>query len=385
MVLISCCKYCDSRKNLTLCTSCKVTPYCSGSHQEADKPNHEPLCKEVWKYTNDHQCLQGEWPICPGQGHLTYYEKRIRNSPAGSAIGKGPFEDHVDLFWKSEGTYDYIGGRVGLMQTLCQINTYEAIQSAAEHAKGILRLTRSDSLSTWAFYPACLLRLGRDQEAYDTLKWYATVDPRSSILSWTSDNPDRNSPTLPFLDIEGADAFESVEYMDLAALDLCRLVNMALLKFRILLDLDRLVSTHVLEEITPALPVEVVQMIRYHVASHGIVRQRIHAMSTPSIVVFRKQLIAQSYALFMDVDRANNHFWPGLTGPRKYFEDITSEHIAAGCEAEALVELPFVREAWKETPGAISLVKRMSEERGSSLRVACLGLSQDAFATTSEH
>ncbi|KAI5357195.1 hypothetical protein Slin14017_G125160 [Septoria linicola] len=48
--------------------------------------------------------------------------------------------------------------------------------------------------------PALMLQLGKDQEAYDFMKWYGT--------SGSDDHYDWSNMDLPFLDLQGEDAFE---------------------------------------------------------------------------------------------------------------------------------------------------------------------------------
>ncbi|KAF5120840.1 hypothetical protein E5D57_013176 [Metarhizium anisopliae] len=79
--------------------------------------------------------------------------------------------------------------------------------------------------------PALYIRLGRDQAAYDFMKWYATTgqDPR---YNW-------GDIDLPFLDIKDGDVLESPAGMWTDEwLDLSHCSAVVLVKVRVLLDIQ---------------------------------------------------------------------------------------------------------------------------------------------------
>ena len=402
MALTSRCQYwnCKVPSNLMLCSSCKVTPYCSRSHQSADHQFHEYNCKAVQRTIGHHDCLEKRQRNrgrhndiaclsprqldCYGERHLYCFEQCIRNFSEGSIIvSASPIEDHVDQFWKCSGALDYLVARIAALGYMEALNTYEAVHAASEHARVILRLTRSGLGGTWDKFPTLLMRLGRDQEAYDALKWYATVNPRDDY-QWTPDNrgnKDRNDPSLPFLDIKNADAFEPVDYMNFVQLSLHQIANITLLKFKLLLDIERLANTYVLEEITPSLPVDIIEMIRYHVVSGDIFRTKIRIMTTEKIFHLKERLTTQCYGLFMDVHRANEYFWETLIrggSPWEGWEGYLRDYPVASKD-EAIMTFIRVGDAWRETPGVLTPVRRMYEMAGLS-PAACSEFSADGLA-----
>lgn len=80
--------------------------------------------------------------------------------------------------------------------------------------------------------PAMLLRLDRDQECYDFMKWYATVGQEGDY--------DWGDMDLGFLDVKDANVFESVEPFVNKYSDLCFVVNITLLKIKLLIDIQNL-------------------------------------------------------------------------------------------------------------------------------------------------
>ncbi|RBQ78845.1 hypothetical protein FVER53590_13532 [Fusarium verticillioides] len=84
---------------------------------------------------------------------------------------------------------------------ILNVRTGEAVEIALEESLDMLRLCRGDNLGVRSQIPALYLRLGRDQEAYGFIKWYAAKG--DSMYNWSD-------MSLPFLDLEGEGAFEAV-------------------------------------------------------------------------------------------------------------------------------------------------------------------------------
>ncbi|SPN99941.1 uncharacterized protein DNG_02793 [Cephalotrichum gorgonifer] len=69
-----------------------------------------------------------------------------------------------------------------------------AVEMATDHLMDVLRKLRSDHTGVWQHVPADLVRLGREQDTYDFMKWYATMplEPDYDPDDWSA----------PFLNIE---------------------------------------------------------------------------------------------------------------------------------------------------------------------------------------
>ncbi|KAJ9144361.1 hypothetical protein NKR19_g6465 [Coniochaeta hoffmannii] len=65
-----------------------------------------------------------------------------------------------------------MSARNDLMTALLNIHTGEAIDADLAHGLDMLRLCRGDNLGVRDKISALYLRLGRDQDAFDFLKWY---------------------------------------------------------------------------------------------------------------------------------------------------------------------------------------------------------------------
>lgn len=85
------------------------------------------------------------------------------------------FETSVGHFWGIVDTRDYMRARFGHLDALLEVKTAEAVQTALDHLMDMHRLCRGDNMGLRNYTPFVLLRLGKDQESYDFMKWYATT------------------------------------------------------------------------------------------------------------------------------------------------------------------------------------------------------------------
>ena len=90
---------------------------------------------------------------------------------------------------------------IDMMSAILNVRTGEAVEAALGHALEMLRLCRGDNQGVRSYVSALYLRLGRDQEAYDFINWYATV-PDEKYEWYNTD--------LPYPDLHNQDAFEPV-------------------------------------------------------------------------------------------------------------------------------------------------------------------------------
>src|SRR5204863_8640658 len=122
----------------------------------------------------------------------------------------------------------YMRRRYALVGALLKVKTPEAVAAALQHLMDMLRLCRSDNMGVRDLVPALFLRLGKDQECYDFVKWYATTG-QDSDYDW-------GDMSLPFLNVKDADVFEPVDVFTGRYIHLSHSVSVALIKVRLLLD-----------------------------------------------------------------------------------------------------------------------------------------------------
>jgi ribonuclease HI len=228
---------------------------------------------------------------------------------------------------------------------LLKVDNADAIEQALDHYTDMLRLCRTDNLGVRDIVPGLLLRLGREQECYDFIKWWATVA--------LDDNYDWSDTTLPYLDTRDADAFEPVDMITKGA-SLSHLVMLTLLKLRLRLDLEDSWRS------------------RYGFGSawtHGIdrpigklVRSRVrHIEPNQSIGGTIKSLERQYRTLCQAVNDANPYFWDALVDEGEegatMFPYYSHGSLEEGSMEEAQVAVYQCRPAWQESGDALVLVE----------------------------
>ncbi|KAL8718587.1 MAG: hypothetical protein Q9225_004289 [Loekoesia sp. 1 TL-2023] len=339
MSLISCCVFCGASKGLLRCAACKVTPYCSRDHQVSDRDQHAPVCEKVER----------------ARAKVDHKEKVLRDEPGdGPSTSANPFETSVGHFGRILPTHDYICARYTLVKAILEIKTFDAADSAAEHIRDMLRLCRSDHMGFRDLLPALYLRLGRDQEAYDSIKWYETTDD-SSIYDW--DDMD-----LPYLDIVNADVFESPQYLGEKYPSLANLVCVDLLKVKMLLDLKNLQKSAFLKD--TRLPQELIDRIRYFIPLSNIIRNNAKIMSTTNYHPRMRELFGQAGFLYETVNLFNPHFWPALVDPETHLQ-ARPDTCSTGSKQEMQMVLQHCFDSWNETPEAIDFIKTQIELKAS--------------------
>ncbi|OTA58352.1 hypothetical protein K449DRAFT_415824 [Hypoxylon sp. EC38] len=264
---------------LLVCSGCKVVHYCGAEHQKEHRPKHKAACKS----------------IIESRAKLEKEEATLRAHPGDIFLPANVFENGVGRFWGLIETRDYMNARFAAADDLLQINTIKAVEKALAHFQDMLRLCRSDNLGVRDIVPGLLLRLGREQECYDFLKWWAVVNDEHHYKG----RYDFGDVSLPYLDIRGADAFEAVDAFA-SHLSLSQLVILTLLKLRLYLDM---------KSYDPSWPPPSTEFMR---PIGEIVQKKVRTISVLDVLEIPESLKDQYQALFIMVHGTNPHFWDAL-------------------------------------------------------------------------
>lgn len=212
----------------------------------------------------------------------------------------------------------------------------------------MIRLCRSDNMGVRDIIPGLLLRLNKDQECYDFIKWWAVIRHDSHY--------DYGDTDLPYLNIKNADVFESPERFCDQFPNLSHLTYLCLLKIKLLFEVMRLEQCTA--SLGPAIPREILDLIESSIPQSPAVRKSREIMSGDSDV--RKTMIdkleMQIGEIFDSVARANQYFWVVLIQDDYDFSE-TPEYYTAGSVEEMVLVMRHSYEAWAETPGAIDFIK----------------------------
>ncbi|KAL2071711.1 hypothetical protein VTL71DRAFT_12946 [Oculimacula yallundae] len=327
--LTSSCPTCLKTDKLLRCQGCKVMFYCSKEHQTADRSAHKTACNAVKKAGIK----------CNAE------ETKLRNHPGDFMTPANPFENAVGRFWGILDTRDYMRSKYGVVEALLKIKTRVAVQEALTHVLDILRLNRSDNMGVRSAAPALFLRLGKDQECYDFIKWWATCDPDGTY--------DWGDMTLPYLSTKDADPLESEDIFSDAYGDLSITSSVVLIKLRLLMEVKSLQNSTLLRS---KIPSELVKDIQDGIAGPILARYKNIMSSAEQRSVVIKNLESQVDKLYKDIAKMNPHFWPAVVNPGAHLT-ARPEYSSRGTKEEMQISLQQCYDAWAETPGAIDFIR----------------------------
>jgi hypothetical protein len=159
-----------------------------------------------------------------------------------------------------------------------------------------------------------MLRLGKDQECYDFVKWWSVVSEQSDY-DWGDMN-------LPFLDIMNADVFEPCDQFCQArhTLELRHAVSLILLKIKLLLELTALDNSTL--AVGAKEPREILNTIRPYILHRPLITEKLSIMSRDTHASEINRLAAQVNALYVEISEMNRHFWSSLNE----FTTLGSKH-----------------------------------------------------------
>lgn len=340
------CEVCQRRDNVFRCSACRAVYYCGRDCQMEDRQGHKIPCKLLRKALIrcelEEQKLR-EWP-----GDL--------DSPANA------FEEDVGHFWRNMATRPYMVARFDLAHIM--MDSYgtpggpgELVQTILDHYLDMLRLSRSDDLRVREIIPGLYIRLGRDQDAYDFIKWFATVEK----------NPDYEwgNVDLPFLDIKDADVFEEPlqrAWTVTTFLDMSHAVVLLLIKVRILLDLQAIQNTSI--ALTGVIPPEITGIICGKLVRRDVVFRHRGLLSRPEkIAPLIKRIKTQVRVIYSAVGKYNPHFWNLMVNDpdAAVLRRPVFDGYAQRSEEEALFILGYTFAAWYETPGAVKMLRDLAK------------------------
>ncbi|KAL9004491.1 MAG: hypothetical protein Q9188_002693 [Gyalolechia gomerana] len=159
--------------------------------------------------------------------------------------------------------------------------------------------------------------------------------------------------SLPFLDTTKADVFESPGYLCGKYPSLTNTVCVALLKIRLMMDLEALGNVALLGG---KLPQELLDRVKDFVPRSEIIRKNNKVMSSTDHTYQLGMLCLQLDNLFSAITKANKHLLPALINPGENL-GAQPEAYSMGSKQEMQLKLQYWFDAWNETPGAIDFVK----------------------------
>ncbi|KAH7256172.1 hypothetical protein BKA59DRAFT_521450 [Fusarium tricinctum] len=317
------------------CTDCMVARYCSAAHEALDRNRHKKGCKIV---KNTRRILDMEHDI-------------LRCELADASTSESIFGDDLGYLW-----CDYMNARYDMVYSLLQEfgTNVEAVNEALDNLVDMLRLPRRQYMVVQNIVPHLYLRLNRDQEAYDFLKWYATTVTESEY-NWEDIFPD--------LDVKDADVLEKPldVWLNRKFFTLDHVVAVTLIKVRTLLNLqDAQNSFRVLKG---TMPPEIIEMIRGQLIGSVLQsRPEILRRTTEEISTLIQTMKGQIIALYKSVHSCNPHFWRLMLNNKTTPVPLRGGQYSIGTENHAYETLNYCWSSWVETHGALGLMKDLNEK-----------------------
>lgn len=275
-------------------------------------------------------------------------KQALIDHPGHFRMEAAPFVNSVGRFWDILNTRDYMRARLVLANKMEMIHTVESAEGQLEHYMDMLRLSRGDNMGIRNVVPGLMLRLDKDQECYDFIKWWSLVHktPRD----------DWGVTDMPYLDIKNADVFEPVDYSNQRFYDLCHSTCLIILKIKLLLDLEKLQQST--SYLGTKVPREILDLIQTYILQSPILRENPQLTSEDGEKLAARvdDLKAQIDGLFDMIHIENKHFWPALADPDLHLQARPKEYIP-GSLSEVDFCLQYTYSAMTETPGALDFIK----------------------------
>ncbi|KAJ6648427.1 Rho GTPase-activating protein gacZ [Pseudolycoriella hygida] len=328
--LVPYCPICETKNKLLRCQGCMVVFYCCREHQVVDRKRHKRLCNAI---NRTRTRLENE-------------ERRLREK----TFPENVFEKSFGFFWKIFITRDYMRARNTYVETLLQVNSYEAVKTSLYHLIEMLNLCRGDDLGLRFLIPALFIRLDKDQECYDFIKWHITTGSKANYNYF-----DMNQP---FLDVKDADVFEPVQRFIRRYSSIEYAVALMLIKMKLLADIKFLHNCNILSYGDHRLPPEIIDHIRKEGAGRIAIKRKDILRSTDQEKLIVK-LEMQLQKLFQYVNKSNKYVWPGFLNPKGYLEAITPIIDSWGSEEHAIQIVQYYYQAFVETTGSNKMIREM--------------------------
>ena len=275
------------------------------------------------------------------------------------------FETSAGHFWGLVETRPYMSARLALVVANLNLKTFDAVKAALEHSMELLRLCRRDNMGVRYMVPHMMLRLSRDQDCYDFVKWWVQICEPGETHDW-------DDLTLPYLDENNADVYESVDYLcvnefpEFASFFLSHLIAVTLLKVRLLTSLNSYKASALIHKIRldpehtngeEQLPTKIVNQVRAEVLG-GVMIENLKGREPAGMI---EDLNVQILQLYETVHNTNKHFWPALLKPGNHLKARPLVHTHGGME-DMQINLRHSYDAWAETPGAIAFIESLTKK-----------------------
>ncbi|OOQ85406.1 hypothetical protein PEBR_24563 [Penicillium brasilianum] len=348
-VLLSGCAICPKQDGLIDCGTCRAMTYCSDEHLLLDRPSHEKICKPIQAARESAEEWRLKLESCSTQ-------------PFRRNLG------HLHLIPEAQ---PYLAELSNLIALHEPIRHRTAVEGQLVWACHVMYMSAIDSNGYRFKVPALMMRINRDQECYDFMKWHAnqTGEPvhktAFDYLSCRFGNPIIIDPIIPnprksFVGYKQEDIFESIKVFK-PETPIMTLIPLCLVKIRFLFDIQRL--NLAIRVFGNKLDGEVFDLVLKNVPFTKQIAEN-EALTKSAVARFEamKTLLGQALQLYRKVKGMNPLVWKGMVWSMRGDIQWPGEEHTLEEEMKAQVKMNW--ESWIETPGAIALLERIMIEAG---------------------
>lgn len=338
------CALCQTTQgDLLRCGGCRLVKYCSRDHQVQDRTKHKSVCKKISSLRKKQQ----------REDDLVRHATPDFMTPANAFETDVVHFCDVSHFWSLVHTRDYMHmrARFGVADHAVELGTLDGVeeglshlQDMISHLQHMMQLGRSDNMGLWNKVPLLMLRLGKDQQCYDFIKWYCTTG---------DEQYDWGDVSFSFLDLKDADVLEEPTHLIKAYNALQFQAAVLILKVKLLLDISHLIVTK--KVLKGRLPVELWNQIEKD-AIQSPLSSCFVGKPYLDLVRSERRLMLQCRKLGAAINETNGHFVYELLEANEQTLTYKPDHYSPGSYEEAAMALQDSYPAWCETMGALEFM-----------------------------
>lgn len=288
----------------------------------------------------------------------------VRNATQDSVTPTNAFETHVGHFWNLLNTHEYMHARFAVAKEARLVCTLDGATEALEHFQDMMRLCSGDGMGLRDYVAPLLLRLGRDQECYDFIKWWETTD---------HDDYDWGDTELSLLGVKNADVTEEPDFLLHRCGSLGFLASVILLKLKMLIDIRNIKVVR--KVVTGRLPIELWREIERSAVTRPL-SHRYLGRPYGDLVKAEGKLVLQCRAMGIAIIQTNKFFTSELLSPSRATFNAAPGPYSEGSREEMVLTMREVYPAWCETPDALDFLHQAHACAISGLRLEVAGLEQ---------
>jgi hypothetical protein len=334
------------------CGDCRAISYCSPEHAQLDESSHKEACSNIYESSQRVEILR---------------QQLVSRIPS-------PFRHNIGQFWAMPETSVYLQEMSNLVELLGSIIHRTAVERRLVYAFHVMYFGGSDRQSFRFRVPALMMRINRDQECYDFMKWRSNNHNRDRLSQMSLEtmrvrfaNPIITGPRIisqdNFVGYIDEDILEPIEEFDRET-SIMTLIPLCLVKIRFLFEVQRMELA--VQAFGSRFPNEVLDMIVKNVPTTKKIAQNQQLVENPFVRLGAMEtLMGQILQLYNKIHSLNPYVWKGMVWAKRGDArrgEMDPQWLA--WDMETYVKNNW--ESWIETPGAISLLKRIMSETGNT-------------------